>query len=84
MQIRALQTNEEFRRYASFGDEVYRDNPFWIAPDPHHLTQLLSGEAPMGSHSRIQPFWIEDGERLLATVTAVIDDKFNLITLFPD
>jgi hypothetical protein len=31
----------------------------------------------MGSHSRIQPFWIEDGERVLATVTAVIDDKFN-------
>jgi len=68
---------DEFERYTAFVQEVYRDNPYWVAPDTHHLTQLLSGAAPIGSHATIQPFWIEDGGRLLATITAVIDDKFN-------
>jgi hypothetical protein len=48
-----------------------------VPPDLHHLTSLLSGEAPFGTHAQIQPFWIEADGRILATVTAVIDDLFN-------
>jgi ribosomal protein S18 acetylase RimI-like enzyme len=77
MRVRAIHTMEEFQRYANFGREVYDQSPYWIEPDPHHLTELLSGAAPFGSHALIQPFWVEDGDRLLATVTAVIDETFN-------
>jgi len=77
MQVKALQTQDDFQRYASFGNAVYQDNPYWVPPDPHHLTSLLSGAAPIGSHARIQPFWIEDDHRVLAVVTAVIDEMFN-------
>ncbi len=78
MRVRAIQTLEEFQRYANFGKEVYDQSPYWIQPDPHHLIELLSGAAPIGSHARIMPFWIEDGDRILATVTAVIDESFNV------
>jgi len=77
MRVRAIQTSEEFQRYANFGQEVYGQSPYWVPPDPHHLTELLSGAAPIGSHTQVQPFWVEDGDRLLATVTAVIDKTFN-------
>lgn len=77
MQVRALQTPEEFHRYATFSEEVYRENPYWVPPDLHHLTSLLSGEAPFGAHAHIQPFWIEEEDRILATVTTVVDDLFN-------
>jgi hypothetical protein len=77
MRVRAIQTSEEFQRYANFGQEVYGQSPYWVPPDPRHLTELLSGAAPIGSHAQIQPFWAEDGDRLLATVTAVIDETFN-------
>src|SRR5215470_12593060 len=77
MQIKPLQTMEEFQRYVNFGHEVYKLDPYWVAPDANQEVSLLSGAAPIGSHARIQPFWVEDGERLLGTVTAVIDDTFN-------
>ena len=77
MQVRVLQTPEEFHRYATFSEEVYRENPYWVPPDLHHLTSLLSGEAPFGTHAHIQPFWIEEEDRILATVTSVVDDLFN-------
>jgi GNAT superfamily N-acetyltransferase len=77
MQVRSLQSQEEFHRYAAFSQDVYQQNPYWVPPDLHHLTGLLSGELPFGSHAHIQPFWIEEGGRILATVTAVIDDLFN-------
>src|SRR5262245_25398261 len=77
MRVREIHTMEEFQRYADFGQEVYDQNPYWIPPDRRHLTELLSGAAPIGAHSQIQAFLVEEGDRLLATVTAVIDKTFN-------
>jgi GNAT superfamily N-acetyltransferase len=77
MQVRALQTIEEFQQYANFGYEVYRDNPYWVPPDPHFLIDDLSGEGPTGEHAQVQAFWVEDGGRILATLTAVVSDLYN-------
>ncbi|HZS07611.1 MAG TPA: hypothetical protein VFD58_22440 [Blastocatellia bacterium] len=77
MQVRALQTSDEFQRYADFGNEVYRQNPHWVPPDTHHLVRLLDGGAPYREHAQAQAFWVEENDRILATVTAVVDEKFN-------
>jgi hypothetical protein len=72
-----LQTADEFERYARFAQEVYRQNPCWIPPDTHHLTALLAGNKEAGSHWTVQPFWVEGDGRILATVTAVVDELYN-------
>ena len=77
MQVKALDTPEEFARYVAFGQAVYGDNSPWVPPDAPHLIQLLSGEGGFGSHTQIQPFWVEAGDRILATVTAVTSEAYD-------
>lgn len=77
MTVRALHTTEEFERYAGFAREVYRGNRYWVPPDPHHLVSLLSGQKDAGPHWRVQPFWAERGGRVVATLTAVVDELYN-------
>ena len=77
MNVRSLSTEEELRRYVDFGEEVYAQNPHWVPPDSEHLTKVLGGRGGFGPDSHIQPFWVEDGERVLATVAAVSDEVYN-------
>jgi len=77
MQVKALRTVEEFHRCANFSEEVYRNHPHWVPQDVQHLVKLLGGETASGLYSRIQAFWVEDGDQILGTVTAVIDERYN-------
>ncbi len=77
MHVRSLSSAEEIARYADFGQEVYRENPYWVPPDAHHLTQLLGGQSAFGPEVQIQAFWVEEGERVLAVITAVYSEVYN-------
>ncbi len=77
MNVKALTSTEELQRYVEFGHHVYRDLPHWVPPDSEHLVALLSGNGGFGSDSQIQAFWVEEGGRILATVTAVADVRYN-------
>ncbi|HEY5837935.1 MAG TPA: hypothetical protein VIT19_02795, partial [Pyrinomonadaceae bacterium] len=77
MNVRPLSTAEEFQRYVDFNGEVYRENPHWVPPDAHHLTKVLAGQGGFGPELQIQPFWVEDGGRVLATVTAVTSPVYD-------
>ncbi len=77
MSVRSLSTPEDFQRYVDFTQEVYRDIPHWVPPDAHHLTKILAGQAGFGSELQIQPFWVEEGDRVLATVAAATSDVYN-------
>ncbi|HET6893063.1 MAG TPA: GNAT family N-acetyltransferase [Pyrinomonadaceae bacterium] len=77
MEVRSLTSAEEFKRYIDFGNEVYRSYPSWVPPDAHHLSRVLSGEGGFGPQSQIQPFWVEEDGRVLATVTAFTDEVYN-------
>jgi GNAT superfamily N-acetyltransferase len=75
--VRLLSAAEELQRYADFGQEVYRQNPHWVPTDSQHLTQLLGGQGGFGPDSLVQAFWVEEGDRVLATVAAVRDEAYN-------
>ena len=77
MQVRSLRSADEFDRYVDFAQEVYRDSPQWVPPDVHHLTSLLAGQKEAGPHWHVQPFWVESEGRILATLTAVVDELYN-------
>jgi GNAT superfamily N-acetyltransferase len=77
MLVKALQSDEEFYRYVSFGQEVYNQNPYWVPPNADHLVSLLSGESPVAAHSKVQAFWVEVDGKVLATLTAVVEDTYN-------
>lgn len=77
MHVRPLSTHDEFERYVDFAQEVYRDNQYWVPPDKHHLTHFLAGEAGFGPSSKVQPFWVEEGDKILAIVTALNDESYD-------
>ena len=77
MNVRSLNTAEELRRYVEFGQEVYRQYPNWVPPDTNHLTELLSGRGAFGPQAQVQAFWVEEGDRVLATITAVRDETYD-------
>ena len=77
MQVKKLSTPEDLERYIDFAREVYRDNPYWVPPDKHHLTRVLSGNAGFGPQHEIQAFTVEDGGQILATVASLRDEAYN-------
>jgi hypothetical protein len=77
MHVRPLSTTEELQRYVDFGQEVYRLNPHWVPPDDYHLIEILRGRGGFEADSKIQAFWVEDGNRVLATVAAVWSTTYN-------
>ncbi len=77
MQVKKLSTPEELEQYVDFANDVYRDNPYWVPTDKHHLVQLLGGNAGFGPQSEIQAFVVADNDRTLATVAAVKDESYD-------
>lgn len=77
MYVRSLSIAEELQRYVDFGHEVYRQNLLWVPPDAHHLIELLRGQGEFGSDIQVQAFWVEEGDRVLAEVTAVRHEAYN-------
>ncbi|HKX30875.1 MAG TPA: GNAT family N-acetyltransferase [Blastocatellia bacterium] len=77
MYVRSLTTAEEILRYVEFGQEVYRQTPHWVPPDILHQAELLRGQVGFGPNSPIQAFWVEEGDRVLATVAAATHETYN-------
>jgi GNAT superfamily N-acetyltransferase len=77
MKVIQLKNERQFMRYADFAEEVYRDNPCWVPADKQGHVHELSGNVEAGPGVIVQPFWVEKSNRILGTVTAVIDEKYN-------
>lgn len=76
MKVVALDSHEQFARYADFPEQVYRENPFWVPVDPEHIIHLISGEDD-DAEMQVQPFWVEADGQILATVTAIVYERYN-------
>ncbi|MCS6805102.1 MAG: GNAT family N-acetyltransferase [Acidobacteriota bacterium] len=77
MRVHALRTVEEFQHYATFGFDVYRDNPYWTPTDPDYLVSLLSQQLPHTAEAEVQAFWVEQRDKVLAALTAVVEQGYN-------
>ncbi len=77
MYVRSLSTAEQLKRYVDFGQDVYRQNPYWVPTDVDHMIEVLGGRGGFGSGTLIQAFWVEENDRVLATVAAVRDEAYN-------
>ncbi len=76
MQIRLLRTSEEAAACIKFWDEVYRNWPCWVPPDPHHFGLLLTGRGPAAANALVQTFYAEEDGSIVASVTAVRDETY--------
>jgi hypothetical protein len=64
-------------RFVLFHDEVYAPrHVHWRTLIPVYLPMLL-GEGPFAHTRRVRPFLARDGERILARVVAVVDERYN-------
>jgi len=73
----ALTLPAEFERYAAFPRELFEGNPYWRPTDEHGLIAEISNQSAYAAHSRAQAFWIVDGSRVVAVVTAMVDDLYR-------
>jgi len=76
MQVRLLRTSEEASACLKFWQEVYRSWPCWVPADPHHFEALLTGRGPAAANAAVQTFYAQEGEGMLASVTAVRDETY--------
>ena len=77
MQVKKLSTPEDFERFVDFAKEVYRDNPYWVPVDKHHVVKLLAGDAGFGPQCVVQAFAVEHRDRTLAAVAALKDETYH-------
>jgi hypothetical protein len=77
MPVKPLQSDEEFYRYVSFIKEVYSENPYWVPPDEEHLVSIFNRTSPIAANAKVQPFWVEKDGKILATLTAVVEETYN-------
>ena len=67
----------DLERLVRFHDEVYADRAaHWRTLVPMYLPMLL-GEGPFIRERRMRPFVALEGDRILARVVAVVDERFN-------
>lgn len=78
MNVKTLTTPQDLERFVDFANDVYRDYPYWVPADKHHVIKTLSGTAGFGPTHEIQAFIVEDGNRILARVAALRDDDYDL------
>ena len=78
MNVKTLTTPQDLERFVDFAKDVYRDNPYWVPTDKHHLIRTLSENAGFGPQSEIQAFAVEEGDRILGTVAALKDEAYWL------
>lgn len=75
--IHALSTDSDYGRYAAFAPDVFAGDPGFRPQDPEHLIAQISNRSEFASHSTAQAFWIADGDRILAVVTALTDRWYD-------
>jgi len=76
MQIRLVTNSEEAVRCINFWHEVYRDLPCWVPPDRHESEAMLMGRNSAAADTQVQTFFVEDGDRIAASITAVRDETY--------
>ncbi len=77
MRVHQIRGAAEIDRYINFAEEVYRGNAYWVPADTHHMASVLTGQKEAGPHWTVQPFWVEQDGKILATLTAIVDDLYN-------
>jgi GNAT superfamily N-acetyltransferase len=75
--IESPRSRADLERFVLFHDEIYAHRGVhWRTLLPIYLPMLL-GDGPFVQERRIRPFVALDGDRILARIVAVVDDRFN-------
>lgn len=77
LHIKALSTDADFEQYAAFAPSVFADDSNFRPQDSQHLIAQISNRSEFASHSTAQAFWIAEGDRVLAVVTALTDRWYD-------
>lgn len=75
VQVRAVRSARDRRRFLDFPYAFYRGSPYWVPPLRLEQSRLLfSKRNPFLRHSRIEPFLAEDGDgRVLGRIAAIVN-----------
>jgi len=76
MQVRPLRTADDIKACIELWQEVYRNSPCWVPPDPHHSEAMLAGRNPAAANAEVQTLLAEEDHRIVASVTAVREEMY--------
>ncbi|MGC9335991.1 MAG: GNAT family N-acetyltransferase [Anaerolineae bacterium] len=78
VEIVAVTTEEQRRKFASFAWRVYRHNPNWVPPIFGDRLKLLdSHRHPFWEHAEQQLFMAQRDQEIVGTISAHINDRHN-------
>lgn len=78
IEIQKVVTAADLERFIHFPWEVYRDDPYWVPPLISERKEFLSPEHnPFFEHARAAYFMAMRDGRLVGTIAAISNDKYN-------
>jgi len=76
--VSSVETKDELLEFISFPWEVYKDNSFWVPPLISERKEFLDAEEnPFFEHARAEYFIARRGDKVVGTVAALTNDKYN-------
>ena len=77
LRVEVPDSRQALTEFIQFYDQVYAYRTArWRAPVRFQLS-ILTGQSPFATDRTLRPFIIQDGERILARVLAVVDARYN-------
>jgi len=76
IQIEPVQTFQDFKMFYQVPFQVYRDDPFWVAPFWNEVRDFFKKTNLFWSHSECALFLARKNNRIVGRIAAIIDYKF--------
>jgi ribosomal protein S18 acetylase RimI-like enzyme len=76
IQVQPVTHKKDFKLFYNVPFQVYRDNPFWVAPFWYEMKDFLKKKNPFWSHADSQLFIAKKNDKPVGRIAAIIDHTY--------
>lgn len=76
LKVESVKNSADFKIFYTIPYQVYRDNPFWIAPFRYEMNGFFKKKNPFWSHATCQLFIARKNQTVVGRIAAIIDYSY--------
>lgn len=76
LQIESIRRFKDLKIFYRVPFQIYRDNPYWVAPFWHEMKDFFKKENPFWSHAECQLFIAKKNNEVIGRIATIIDSKY--------
>jgi ribosomal protein S18 acetylase RimI-like enzyme len=80
IRIHPVQNHEDFKKFYQVPFQVYRDDPYWVAPFWGEQRDFFKKNNPFWSHAHCALFIARKQTKVVGRIAAIIDEKYCELT----